>query len=161
MGSHAPYAYRVAVRDVMCCPRRERIFAHGQVEVLPGLLVGKEAREDHGISPGGHAAVASHEAGNAARKQTLPPVSKAHGSYCTTEPVVRSRTKKGPEISGPFQLTADCYLTNCSLPVEPGRSRCGSSSASLNWLNCCSSVEPVRAVVEETPPEMTWVTSSK
>src|ERR687894_888811 len=58
----------------------ERVLAHGQVEVLPGLFPAEGTREHRGVAFGGHAAVivVSDVAGYFLGQQPLAPVPKAH-----------------------------------------------------------------------------------
>ncbi|MBV9453299.1 MAG: hypothetical protein JOZ19_04155 [Rubrobacter sp.] len=62
----------MALDAIRCC---EWVFAHGQIEALPGFLHRQEAREDRVVAFGSHTAVVdSHIAGNAVRQQSLPAV---------------------------------------------------------------------------------------
>src|SRR5829696_2696169 len=127
----------------------ERVLAHGQVEVLPGLFLREGTREHRGVAFGGHAAVivVSDVAGYFLGQQPLAPVPKAHARIVRPD----TRQERGAGDPAPRRsLRADSYLRSC--PFSSAISVRGSSSASLN---CISSVEPVRAVVEAMPPATT------
>src|SRR5579872_7369978 len=85
------------------------------------------------------------------------PSLQAHLSSCESKratqasPPIHIIHPRPYRISGPFPKP----------PSERRGKRCPGLFSTTNQWNCANSVEPVRAVVEDSPPEMTWATSSK